>query len=491
MDTSGAVLLGSQVPTYEWVPPAWSSAGQDAVEMAAACRLTLDEYQVRTFDGAMGEEKDDTWTVNEVGLIVPRQNGKGRAIEVRELTGIFAWGETLILHSAHEFKTSGDAFRRMKIIIESNPDLDRRLMKKSESKGQEGFEFRVDGKTARLLYMARTGGAGRGFDGCNTVILDEAMILDDLPIAAMIPTLATQPRWQVWYCGSAGDVRLRTQSVVLARIRRRGYRRESGLALYEFAAHLAHTKDCPDDCVLDVRGDPRTWAKTNPAMNRRITQKFLSKMANGGMARWDFDREFLGVGEYPNDEGWSVFSEDTWGALRDPASHRGRAFAVGYETSWDHSVSSAAIASYRDDGLVHLEMIANRPGTAWIPEHAKAMKKLRPRAFVVDRKGPAALVIPDLTAAKIKVVEPSLADYASWCAKIVQLVTETHEARHLDQSTMNTAIQATTKRDTGQGGYVWERADTSADVTPWGAATMALGGLIKAGKRGRPMVASA
>jgi hypothetical protein len=492
VDSAGAVLLGSQTPTYEWVPQAWTSAGQDAVEMAAACRLDLDPYQVHILDGAMGEEKDDTWTCNEAGVIIPRQNGKGRIIETRELTGLFAWGETLILHSAHEFKTSRDAFRRMKIIVESNPDLDNRLMKKSESKGEEGFEFRINGKTARLLYMARTGGAGRGFDGCNTVMLDESMILDDQPIAAMIPTMATQPRWQVWYLGSAGDIKLRSESVVLARVRRRGYRQEPGVAFFEFAAHLAHTKACPDDCVLDVRGDPRTWAKTNPAMGTRITQSFLSKLANGGMAKWDFDREFLGVGEYPNDEGWALFAEDVWGSLKDPTSSRGRAFAVGYETSWDHSVSSASIASRRADGMVHLEMIANRPGTAWIPDHARAMKKMRPCAFVVDKKGPAALIIPDLIHAKIKVVEPTLADFTAWCSKMTQLVTETHSARHLDQPTMNTAVQATTKRDTGQGGYVWERADTTADVTPWIGATMALGGLIRNGnRRGAPQVASA
>ena len=503
--------MGRQEPTYRWVPAAFDSAsGRDAIELGHSIGIDLDPWQGEDImTGALGEEADDTWTVNEVGVIVGRQNGKGGIIEVRELAGIFCFGETLILHSAHEFKTSGDAFKRMRVIVESNPDLDRKVMNISRSKGDEGITFRVDGREAVLRYMTRTGGAGRGFTKANLVVLDEAMILDDAPIAALLPTMATQPKWQVWYTGSAGDLRLRSQSVVLGRIRRRGYRQDPDLAFWAWEAHLRHAKTChkphaSDDrcercdngepfCQVDDRNDPKTWAKTNPAMGRRITQSFLRKM-QATMAAWDFDREFLGVGDYPDDDGWTMWPRETWNGLKDPESCRGPVFAVGIETTWDGESTSVSIASRRDDGLYHVELCDTFPGTAWAVPYAVALKKKRPCGFVVDRKSPAGVLIPQLVEAGIKdVIQPTLPEYAEWCGRAHKMVTETQEMRHLGQESMDKAVGATTKRDLGQGTFVWERAGTTADVTPWGAATMALGGLIKNGskRRRRPLVASA
>jgi hypothetical protein len=40
---------------------------------------------------------------SDVGLVVPRQNGKGTILEARELAGLFLFGES-ILHTSHEFR---------------------------------------------------------------------------------------------------------------------------------------------------------------------------------------------------------------------------------------------------------------------------------------------------------------------------------------------------------------------------------------------------
>jgi hypothetical protein len=57
------------------------------------------------------ERADGKWAAFEVGLNVARQNGKGSILEARELAGLFLLGERLIIHSAHEFATSLEAFR--------------------------------------------------------------------------------------------------------------------------------------------------------------------------------------------------------------------------------------------------------------------------------------------------------------------------------------------------------------------------------------------
>lgn len=80
------------------------------VELAAAAGLFLDPWQEFCLESALWERPspDDEerweWSSFEVGILVPRQNGKGAILEARELGGLFLFEESLILHSAHEFK---------------------------------------------------------------------------------------------------------------------------------------------------------------------------------------------------------------------------------------------------------------------------------------------------------------------------------------------------------------------------------------------------
>lgn len=501
-------LIGSQTPTYEWVSPYEYSSGQDAIDLIRAARQTLDPWQQHVITGALAEKPDGTWANNEVGLIVSRQCGKGGVIEAREIAGVFAFNERSILHSAHQQKTSNDMFLRMIELLQSNPEFDRSIQQIHRSKGEEGFIFRIrhedkslrcarcrhrdeDWHSARLRYMARTGSAGRGFTKSDLIVIDEAMILDDAPVAALVPTMATQPNWQIWYCASQGDRRLPTESRVLARIRRRGYRREPGLYFAEWSAHLRHNKDCPRDergeptDRLDVRGDPATWAKAVPAMGIRISEEFLRLMiVGGGMAEWDADREFLGVGDYPAEDGWDVVAEQAWKAAEDPHSKRGPVFAVGISVAFDQRTTSVSVASRRDDGMWHMETVKTEDGWAWVPAYAAAMRKHGASVVVVDRRAPCADDVVKAVGAR-HVYHPSATEYPAWCAKLVQLLTETGEARHIGQDRLTAAVKHVEKVTHPGGVYTWKRTDVKIDVTPWDAVTLAVGGLLARGGRPR------
>src|SRR2546423_15374516 len=76
--------------------------------------------------------------------------------------GLFLFGEKLILHSAHEFKTAQEAFRRVLGWIESKDHLRKRVKRIRTSHGEEGIEL-IDG--ARLRFVARATGSGRGCAG--------------------------------------------------------------------------------------------------------------------------------------------------------------------------------------------------------------------------------------------------------------------------------------------------------------------------------------
>ena len=221
MTSRSAALAVAQPRIGTW-PKARSSAGVEAVELAASAGLVLDDWQAFALDCALGERKDGKWSAFEVGLIVPRQNGKGSILEARELAGLFLFGEQLILHSAHEFKTAQEAFRRLLLLVENTDDLRKRVSRIRTSHGEEGIELTTG---QRLRFVARSTGSGRGFSG-DVVILDEAYRLPREALGALMPTLSARPNPQLWYASSAGHV----DSEVLRSLRDRGAESEEGLS---------------------------------------------------------------------------------------------------------------------------------------------------------------------------------------------------------------------------------------------------------------------
>ena len=81
-------IVGSQTPRILFRPPSLSSAGQEAVDLAASAGLFLDPWQQLALDVGLAERDDGKWAAFEVGLIVARQNGKNSVLEARELAGL-------------------------------------------------------------------------------------------------------------------------------------------------------------------------------------------------------------------------------------------------------------------------------------------------------------------------------------------------------------------------------------------------------------------
>src|SRR5262249_45209251 len=110
----GPPVYGFQEPRLCWQPPgAVSSAGEEAIALAARAGLVLDPWQCWVLDRSLAERRDGKWAAWEVALICSRQNGKTAILEARELAGLFLFGEELIVHTAHQFKTSSESFRRI------------------------------------------------------------------------------------------------------------------------------------------------------------------------------------------------------------------------------------------------------------------------------------------------------------------------------------------------------------------------------------------
>lgn len=430
------------------------SLAADAIDLADAAGLHLDLWQQAVLRGACSRRVDGKWAAFEVGVVVPRQNGKGAILEARELAGLFLFGERLILHSAHEFKTAQEAFRRVLGLIENNDWLRKQVAKIRTSHGDEGIEL-VDG--ARLRFVARSGGSGRGFSG-DCVILDEAMILGPEAMAALLPTLSARPNPQLWYAASAG---LETSSQ-LRHVRERGQRGEDpGLAYFEWSADSGSDLD-----------DREAWAQANPALNIRIPEEFVER-ERAAMPELEFARERLGI--WDGGASRAVIPADVWAAVADPRSVANDPVAFALDVPPDRDACSIAMAGFHPDGMVHVEVVDHRRQTSWAVDRVvELVARWRPCAVVVDPAGPAGSLLADLAQAGVSVVTTSAADMARACGAFYDLAVG-GRLRHLDQPVLNSAVGAARKRNLGDA-WAWHRRDQT-DISPLVAVTLAAFGL--------------
>ena len=453
MTSPAAALRGSQRPRLLLAPACRSSAGQEAVELAASAGLTLDPWQCYALDVGLGERRDGRWAAFEVGLVVPRQNGKGSVLEARELAGLFLFGEGLILHSAHEFKTAAEAFRRVLGLIQGTRDLERRVLRVRTSHGEEGIELRGG---QRLRFVARSTGSGRGFSG-DCVILDEAYNLDGRAVGALLPTLSARPNPQLWYASSAPMA----TSEVLHALRKRAIAGSSpSLAYLEWSA--SESAD-----PLDVE----SWAASNPGLGIRIRPEHVALEADA-MPQAEFRRERLGIPDVPDSAADLPIALDVWLELVDDESAPAGAVAFAVDVTPDYGWASIAVAGARPDGLRHVEVADHRAGHAWVvPRLREMIEAHAPASVALDPAGPAGALLEGAEAWGVPVLRVGGQKLAQACGAF-QAHVHARRLRHRGQPMLGAAVAGARRRDVGDL-WAYRRRDTTADISPLVAVTLA------------------
>lgn len=466
-----------------------SPAGTECIELAEDAGLFLDPWQQLALHHSLVEDDEGRWASLDVVLNVARQNGKGGFLEARQLGEVILFGGRLVIHTAHQFNTAQESFLRLDQVIEGSYALSRRVKRVRRSHGEEGFEF-FNG--ARIRFLARGGDSGRGFSG-DLVLMDEAMKLRAAPIGALMPVLSARPNPQLVFTGSAG---LGDESEQLALLRARALAEgapDPSLCYIEYSI-AAHTKDCPRDAedrivcgAHDNRDEERSFARANPALGIRIRTAYVLREMRG-MRPDLFDRERLGVGDYPEvtDETWQVIAKDKWQALEDAQSKPGDPVAFAIDTNPERTWSSISVAGASGAG-VHAEVVDHRPGTDWVIERAKELDmKWNPCAWVIDDGGPAGSLVPGLRKAleyeddedredrSELVICPKVRELTQACGQFYDRVEEGTLA-HLGQANMTVALAGARKREVGDA-WLWTRKSDGVDVSPLVAGTYAVWG---------------
>ena len=466
MSSGTAVLLGRQQPRILVGPPRVSSAGLEAVELAESAGLVLDPWQRLALEEALGERADGTWAAYEVGLEVPRQNGKGSWIEARELAGLFLFGERLIVHSAHLFKTAKEAFRRILELIEGSDDLAREVRRVTWTHGSEGIEM-MSGQ--RLEFVARGRGSGRGLSG-DAVILDEAYNLSADMMADLLPTLSARPNPQIIYTSSAGFGAEHLESDVLWRVRKRALTGVEcdRLCWLEWSA--------PEDSATD---DPEALALANPGLGIRLTEEF-SSTERGALTEDAYRRERLGIWspsrKLVDDEADSLL--ELWRQRVWPSSKLGARREWGVDVSPEQKSASVWVAGESSAGGTHVECVAHGPGTGWLAERVGELVAKHGGRVAVEPSGPVRAVLGELEVAfgdgLVKLTGPQ---WAGACDGFLAGVKADGRVRVRVPSEFEGAVASSiagaVKANAGDGGFTWSRRSSAVDISPLVAATLA------------------
>lgn len=476
-------------PRFRFVPLHASTAAQDAIDLGEAAGLTLDEWQQQDLRDAMARTVHDRWAATEVGLVVPRQNGKGGILEVRQLWGLFLSKDSVLqTHTAHRFDTCLDHFRRVVSLIEGTPEL-LALVKDNgrgvgdrpsgikDSNGKESIELAKSKRFPqgkRLNFKARSKGSGRGFSG-DDVYFDEAFWLDDL--GSLIPSLSARRDPQIWYTSSAPLPRV--ESDRLRAVVRRG---RALVAAPDPSSRLCYLEHSADPKYADDLDNPEALEQANPAMSvGRITAEFAA-VEREAMSDEEYARERLGIFPDEDDEPqWLVVTEAQYLACDpeidvDVTGWLGEPVALAVELTADRETVTVVAAGQTEAGPGAQVVMREPNGAAALDAVALlASDPERPVvAVVVDPRSHAGSLVPDLEARGVTVVECSTKELVKGTGSLLDAIrTEGVALRRSPE--MDAAVASAETRKYGDAELIDRWA--GGDPTPFIAVVLARWGM--------------
>lgn len=474
------VRLGAQRPNWVKLPPAAAtSAGSEAVELAASAGLFLDDWQSWWLTHALAERSDGDWCARENVLITARQSGKNAVLAALELAALDLLHDPLTIHSAHEVPTALNHFNFMVEVIQNTPDLDRKLKRISYTNGKESIEF-LNGST--LQFRARGRNSGRGLTA-GRLVFDEAFQIPPESMGALIPTLRAMRNTQITYASSAP----KSTSSVLHSLIRRGRADDPDDRL--FYAEWGN----PEGTAMD---DVNAWYVANPALGIRITEDTLHDeyrtLVAGGDAELiaEFAREAVGIGEDPEgtEKRQPKLPADRWEATvtTEKVEPRPGGITIAFDISLDGEWSSIAVGC---GSIAHpyVEVIEHRRDSAWISaELVKLVQVWRPIAVGCNGAGPAGAQVPAvLTAFRDAGIDSNLLhpvsaiEYKQACGGFYTDVVEDNPdtgrprlRRPPDQQPLDLAGGDATERRLGDA-WAWDLRSATVPISPLVAVTIA------------------
>lgn len=489
-------------PTFQSLPEWEYTFGPEVAALCSQIGYAPDPEQAWLLDAVFAVHADGQAAAYETADIAPRQNQKTGLAKMCALGWLFVTGEQVITWSAHEFATALGAFNDLSAMCLGSPTLRKRLAHDRVhgihgARGSESIEL-ANGD--ELRFRARTKDGSRGLTG-DKIILDEAFALADEHMGAMLPTLTAVPDPQILYLSSAGKV----TSGVLRSVRNRGRAGLDPRLAYgewcadkkpcyrQFEGRWIQDLDCQharpgepgwhEGCALD---DEELWAQANTLLGRQRengTGLTLTKMRNFRRSEppREWMRERMGWWEDPGAA--ATFGTGNWDACEGVIEPGEVLVAVGVAVSIDlaHSAIVGATGS-RDHPKVRV--LQSGPGTDWVLGRLDGLRHdFRDVMVVIDPKGPGGSLLRDIeihdrdSTDQIRPTTPSTDDLLDGCADLYKAVVE-RRLIHEDDPELTAAAEGVVKRPV-RDRWMWGRSQSSVDISPLEAATLAVWGLAE------------
>ena len=368
--------------------------------------------------------------------------------------------------------------RLMKVadVLERQPHI-----KVGRGVGNEHITWTETG--SRIEMFPPIPGAFRG-EGKDAVLFDEAQEVEDQEAAdelfqAIMPLFDTQPLAQLIVAGTAGERR----DGLLWHCLERGRAGTDGWGVVDYAA-----EDGSDPA------DEKVWLATHPGIGTLTTLAIIRQRwrdLKGDEDPTKFAREYLGM--WPTTEQVRVISAAAWeacytGQTRVPRPAPGTC-VLGYDVAPDGSAASI-VCVWRDDaGVGHLKVMEHGRGHTWMPDVLRKLSTKLRAPIAYDSIGPNIAVAETLSRRppRPKLAPANMRQMQARCAQLLAEIGD-RTLRHEGEVPLDEAVEGAAKRSIGEGGWVWGRRASTADISALIACTVALGAVDELPPDTRPAI---
>lgn len=460
-------LIGRQLPTLSSEAVGDTTRGDEAVEFARWCGLTLYPWQEDLLRDMCRTNDEGVWAAREVVVSVARQNGKGEVLLARELAGIFLFGERLIFHSAHFLDTAVDAQRRLFEVIESHPDLmgwwDGEVDGVPKASATNGKENIVFPNGAMVMFRTRTKKTGRGL-AVDLLVLDECFDLPTEVYAALGKTIRARESAQAVFISSPVNRVEHAHGAIFSAKRYAGIDGAEGVLFREWS--------------MPEGADPfaqSSWEWSNPSLVTRGAGAQLSDIRadaasakNSEVLRESFLVESLGVGNWCPRDGEDLdgdppaVSSDVLDKVMTVEHLRVSGSMLSIDASPDRSACSVSAGGRTPDGRVWGGLMWHGPlhVDSVVAAVVELCGRIDPTEIVVDPKSPAEVLLQKLIKAGIDEESIHRMTWAEVKSATSAFLSGVDDRSYVlaESQLLRDGFEVARLREDSEGGVAWKRA---------------------------------
>lgn len=440
---------GRQTPTCSVVLPYQNTKGQEAAELYRQSGKDPQEWQELQLCDIMAINEDGLWVHTKYGYEVPRRNGKGEILIMRELWGLK--NSEKIMHTAHRTSTSHSAWERLYSAVKA-AGLD--IESEYRAMGKEHIYLSNGG---RIEFRTRTskGGLGEGYD---LLVIDEAQEYQDDQESSLKYVVSDSSNPQTLFCGTPPTAV--SSGTIFVKYR------EDTLRHRNVNAGWAEWSVEQETDPFDVDA----WYETNPAMGAQLNERKVRDEI--GTDAIDFNIQRLGLWISYNQK--SAISRAQWKELqvKEDISIKGKLF-VGIKYGIDAANVAMSVAVKTEGGRIFVEALGCkqiREGNRWILDFlAKADKE----KVTCDGKAGQDLLAEEMKEHKLgKLIKPTVKEVIVANTVFEQGI-ESKKLCHNGQPSLEEIAANCDKRQIGGGGFGYKSLKPDMEIALLDSAILA------------------